>query len=110
MVLKVQLSYDKDKDEALKGAHEQWKTNVFGSDMMAELRTPMQFEQAAQHLKPEEMTDHVIVSNDPDEHIDHLGNFIELGFYELVLHNVNKKQEQFIDVFGEKVLPELMVS
>jgi hypothetical protein len=32
---------------------------------------------------------------------------MELGFDELILHNVNREQEQFINVFGEKVLPVL---
>jgi hypothetical protein len=30
-----------------------------------------------------------------------------MGFQEIDLHNVNLKQEQFIEVFAEKVLPEL---
>jgi hypothetical protein len=34
-------------------------------------------------------------------------NDIDLGFDELILHNVNTAQEQFIDDFGEKVLPVL---
>jgi coenzyme F420-dependent glucose-6-phosphate dehydrogenase len=110
MLLKVQLSYDKDKEGALKGAHEQWKTNIFGSDMLAELRVPMQFEQAAQHIQPEDLQEHVNISHDVNQHLDWLEQYIELGFHELVLHNVNKNQEQFIDVFAEKVLPELMVS
>lgn len=110
MVLKVQLSYDKDMEGAMQGAHEQWKTNIFGSDMLAELRNPMQFEQAAQHIQPEELQGHVNISNDVHQHLDWLEQYIELGFHEIVLHNVNKKQEQFIDVFAERVLPELMVS
>ncbi|WMJ72099.1 TIGR03885 family FMN-dependent LLM class oxidoreductase [Cytophagaceae bacterium ABcell3] len=110
MVLKVQVSYDKSDEEAVKGAHEQWKTNVFGSDMLAELRTPLQFEQAAMHVKPEELHGHVNMSSDPGRHIDWLNQYMEMGFYELSIHNVNKKQEQFIDAFGEKIIPELMVT
>jgi coenzyme F420-dependent glucose-6-phosphate dehydrogenase len=110
MKLKVQLSYDKDMESALKGAHEQWRTNIFGSDMLAELRTPLQFEQAAQHIKPEELQGQVNISNEVGQHLEWLEQYIELGFRELVLHNVNKKQEQFIDVFAEKVISELVVS
>ncbi len=35
---------------------------------------------------------------------------IELGFDQLILHNVNREQEQFIEVFGEKVVPALTKS
>jgi coenzyme F420-dependent glucose-6-phosphate dehydrogenase len=107
MLLKVQLSYDESEDVAREGAHEQWKSNVFGSDMLAELRTPKEFEQAAKYVKPDEMDESVNISNDPQKHIEWLQEYINMGFHELVLHNVNKKQEQFIKLFGEKVLPAL---
>ncbi|AKD02628.1 TIGR03885 family FMN-dependent LLM class oxidoreductase [Pontibacter korlensis] len=105
MVLKIQLSYDKTDEAAREGAHEQWKTNIFESDMLAELRVPKQFDQAAQFVKPDEMDGGVNISSDPEKHIEWLEQYIELGFCKLDLHNVNKEQEQFIRVFGEKVLP-----
>lgn len=108
MVLKVQLSYDKSEEEALMGGHEQWKGNVFDSDMLTELRYPKQFEQAGKYVDPEEIKNSVNVSSDPERHIAWLEEYRGLGFQELVLHNVNRKQEQFIDVFGEKVIPKLM--
>ncbi len=108
MVLKVQLSYDKSEEEALMGGHEQWKGNVFDSDMLTELRYPKQFEQAGKYVDPEEIKNSVNVSSDPERHIAWLEEYRELGFQELVLHNVNRKQEQFIQVFGEKVIPKLM--
>jgi hypothetical protein len=49
----------------------------------------------------------VRISADPQQHIEWLQKDIELGFKELVLHNVNLEQEQFIEVFGEKVLPAI---
>ena len=32
---------------------------------------------------------------------------MELGFEQITLHNVNREQQLFIEVFGEKVLPVL---
>jgi coenzyme F420-dependent glucose-6-phosphate dehydrogenase len=110
MILKAQISYDKNMGDAMEGAYEQWRTNIFGSDMLAELRNPMQFEQAAMHVKPEELQGHVNISNDLGQHMEWLEKYIEMGFNEIVLHNVNKKQEQFIDVFGSKVLTGIGVS
>ncbi len=105
MALKVQVSYDETEESALAGAYEQWKTNVFASDLQAELRSPKQFDQAAQFVKPEEMEGAANISSDPERHIQWLEKYVEMGFSELDLHNVNVKQEQFIRVFGEKVLP-----
>ncbi|SFL78095.1 TIGR03885 family FMN-dependent LLM class oxidoreductase [Nitrosomonas communis] len=105
--LKVQLSYDKKFDDALQGAHQQWRTNIFASDLQSQLRNPQQFEQAAQHVKPEELKKMVNVSDEPDQHIEWLIRYRNMGFSDLILHNVNKKQEQFLEVFAEKVIPEL---
>ncbi|MBE9020156.1 LLM class F420-dependent oxidoreductase, partial [Chroococcidiopsidales cyanobacterium LEGE 13417] len=49
----------------------------------------------------------VRISADPQQHVAWLQQDVELGFEELLLHNVNREQQQFIQVFGEKVLPVL---
>lgn len=104
MYLKVQLSYAQSEVEARAGAYEQWRTNIFQSDVLAELWTPQQFDAAAQFVKPEDMDKGVRISADPQQHIEWLQKDMELGFSELILHNVNREQERFIEVFGEKVL------
>jgi len=110
MFLKVQLFYAQDEATARQEAHEQWRTNIFKNVMMTELRTPQQFDAAAAFVKPEELDRHVRISPDPQQHIDWLQEDLDLGFSELLLHNVNREQQEFIEVFGEKVLPALVSS
>jgi coenzyme F420-dependent glucose-6-phosphate dehydrogenase len=107
MILKVQISYDRNFDDALNGAYQQWRTNVFASDVQAELRNPAQFEHVAQHLNKEDFMKMVNISDNTDQHIEWLSGYLGMGFTDLVLHNVNRKQEQFLNVFGEKVIPEI---
>ncbi|MTJ10947.1 TIGR03885 family FMN-dependent LLM class oxidoreductase [Anabaena sp. UHCC 0204] len=105
MYLKVQLSYAKDETTALQTAYEQWRTNIFKSSVLSDLRHPHQFDAAAEFVKPEDMYQFVRISADIEQHIKWLQKYIELGFSEIYLHNVNREQENFIAVFGEKVLP-----
>lgn len=105
MLLKVQLAYDRDDETALQKAHEQWRNNVFKNVVMTELRTPQQFDAVGAFVQPEALLPHVRVSSEPQQHIEWLQQDIELGFDELLLHHVSREQEQFIEVFGEKVLP-----
>lgn len=105
MILKWQVSYDEEKEKALQGAHEQWKTNVFGSALSAQLRTPLHFEQASVHVTPEHMSEYVFISNDPVEYIDQIRKYQQMGFEKIDIHNVNKNQEGFISFFGQHVLP-----
>jgi coenzyme F420-dependent glucose-6-phosphate dehydrogenase len=108
MLLKVQLSYDRDEDSARQKAHHQWRNNIFKNVLMTELRTPEQFDAAGEFVTPDELSEHVRISADPQQHIEWLQKDLELGFDELLLHNVNREQEQFIEVFGEKVVPALL--
>lgn len=108
MYLKVQLSFAEDEETALREAHEQWRTNIFKSLVLTDLRSPQQFDYAAQFVKPDDMYESVKISSDPQQHIDWLQKYIELGFDNITLHNVNKQQQRFIEVFGEKVLPTLV--
>jgi coenzyme F420-dependent glucose-6-phosphate dehydrogenase len=107
MILKVQLSYDRDEASAEQKAHQQWRNNIFKNTVMTELRTPEQFDAAGEFVQSDELHAHVRISANPEQHIEWLQKDIELGFDELILHNVNREQQQFIEVFGEKVIPVL---
>jgi probable non-F420 flavinoid oxidoreductase len=105
--LKVQLSYAKTEEEALQGAWDQWRTNIFHSTALSELWQVEQFDKVAEYVQPEELRDMVRISADPEQHIEWLKEDMKLGFERIVLHNVNREQELFIQDFGEKVLPRL---
>ena len=106
MYLKVQLSYAETEEKARQGAFDQWRANIFDSKLLSDLRVPEQFEAAAQFVNPNELDTAVRISSDVQKHIDWLTQDLELGFDHLYLHNVNLEQEQFIQAFGEKVLPQ----
>ncbi|QHT71229.1 TIGR03885 family FMN-dependent LLM class oxidoreductase [Rhodocytophaga rosea] len=105
MYLKVQLSYAATEEKARQGAFEQWRSNVFESAMLTELQMPSQFDYAGSFVQASELDKFVRISCSPEQHIEWLKKDAELGFSQLYLHNVNREQEQFIEVFGEKVLP-----
>jgi probable non-F420 flavinoid oxidoreductase len=107
MCLKVQLSYASDEATARRGAYEQWRTNIFKNLVLADLRNPKQFDAAAEFVKPEDLDEYVRISAEPEQHIEWLQKDVELGFSEIYLHNVNREQQAFIEVFGEQVLPAL---
>lgn len=108
MILKVQLSYERDEETALQTAYQQWRNNIFKNIVMTELRSPQQFDAAGEFVQPHQLYEHIRISADPQQHIEWLKKDIELGFDELILHNVNKEQQQFIQVFGKKVIPALV--
>jgi coenzyme F420-dependent glucose-6-phosphate dehydrogenase len=107
MFLQVKVSYDPDEDRAKASAHEQWCTNIFESDVLAELKLPEQLEAAARYVRREDVEKLVHCSSDPARHVGWLSDYIELGFSHLYVHNVNREQRAFIDVYGSDVLPAI---
>jgi probable non-F420 flavinoid oxidoreductase len=105
--LQVHLSWDEDESAALATAHEQWRTNVFPSDLAWNLELPHQFDAAAQFVEPDDVRSAVLVSGELRRHTDWLREYLDLGVAGLYLHHVGPTQEAFIDAFASKVLPEL---
>ena len=105
--VQVHLSWDEDPDTALAVAHDQWRSNVFSSDLAWNLELPAQFDAAARYVRPDDVRESVVVSSDLGEITATLREIVDLGVDELALHHVGRQQEQFIDAFGAKVLQEL---
>jgi probable non-F420 flavinoid oxidoreductase len=107
LVVQVGLNWAPSEDEALAGAHEQWRTNVLGGEVNWELRTPEQFDTATRLVRPEDMRESVWISADLGWHVARLQELVEMGFEEIQLHQVGRNQQAFINAFGAHVLPAL---
>lgn len=107
MYLQSLHAYASSYDVAIKEAWQEWRTNVFGSLIQADLKMPAHFEALGSLVRPEDMTKAVRVSAQLEDHIDWLKQDIELGFDHIFLHNAAADQTDFILTFGQKVLPVL---
>jgi probable non-F420 flavinoid oxidoreductase len=105
--VQVHLSWAEDEDTALQLAFDQWRSNVFPSELNWNLELAAQFDAAAQKVRPEDLRGPVLVSADLDWHVDRLGELASLGVDGLYLHHVGKEQPEFIDAFAAEVLPPL---
>jgi coenzyme F420-dependent glucose-6-phosphate dehydrogenase len=106
-VMQVGLNWAPTEEEALLGAHEQWRTNVLGGEVNWELRSPEDFDTATRFVRPEDMRGSLLISSDLGRHAAWLARYVELGFSELQLHQVGRDQAAFIEAFGARVLPRL---
>jgi probable non-F420 flavinoid oxidoreductase len=108
--LQVHVSYARDEDTALAIAHDQWRTNVAGPPVSWDVQTVEEFDLIGRCVRPEDMRGPVLVSSDPKQHVAWLAELIEVGFDAVYLHHVGQDQDEFIDVFGAEVLPQLEVT
>jgi probable non-F420 flavinoid oxidoreductase len=108
--LQVHLCYAADEAEALRIAHEQWRTNVFGPPAAWDLDTAEVFDAVSEYVPPDAMREHVLISSDLGQHAKWLRDLADLGFDALYLHHVGQQQHEFIDAFGDQVLPQVEAS
>jgi probable non-F420 flavinoid oxidoreductase len=110
LVLQVHLSWAPTEEEALRIAHDQWRTNVFQPPVCWDLELPADFDAVAAYVRPEDVRRTVLVSSDLSRHVEWLQQLAELGFDDIALHHVGQDLDPFIDAFGEHVLPRLQGS
>jgi probable non-F420 flavinoid oxidoreductase len=110
LVLQVHLAYAPTLEEAQQVAFDQWRSNVFAPPVCWDLDSAEAFDAAAEVVRLADVEKAVFVSADPGAHAQHLADLAELGFDEIYLHHVGQTQDQFIDVFGSDVLPQLNVT
>ncbi len=110
IVLQVHLSYAKDEKTALGIAHDQWRSNVFAPPVPWDLDSVALFDEVSKHVPKDAVRDSVLVSADPKQHVQWLQDLVALGFDEVYLHHVGQEQREWLEVFGEHVLPELDVT
>src|SRR5918997_616381 len=102
--LQVHLSWAPTDDEALAIAHDQWRTNLFSPPLCWDLQTVEQFDEAARHVRPEDLRDGVLISADLARHAAWLQELAALGFASVQLHHVGQDLAPFIDAFAGRVL------
>ena len=107
MYLQAQHSYAPSEAEARQGAYDQWRTNIFPSAVLSDLRMPHQFDKAGEFVRPDDLHRAIRISSDLGRHTEWLQEYIAMGFDHIYVHNVNRDQQPFIDAFGEHVLPAL---
>jgi coenzyme F420-dependent glucose-6-phosphate dehydrogenase len=107
MFLKVQLSYARTDEEAIAGAYDQWRTNVLDGDLLTDTATVEQFDELGETIQMPDLYKMVNISSNLKWHAELIQQYIDLGFDQIFLHNVNRDQINFINDFGKEVLPKL---
>ncbi len=105
--LQVQLGYGADEEALADDVLHQWRTNVFPGNVKSNLWKVEQFDALGAFVGIEDIKKKLLISSNIQSHIDSLRGYAALGFEKIILHNVGRNQEEFINVFGDKVLPRL---
>ena len=106
LTIELKVSFDTDAARALEDTRH-WAALALSAEEKMSVEDPLEMERLADSLPLERAASRWIVSTDPDEHIERIRPYVELGFRHLVFHAPGPDQERFIRLYAETVLPKL---
>jgi coenzyme F420-dependent glucose-6-phosphate dehydrogenase len=104
-MIEIKVSYDRDKQKAYDNTHF-WAPLALTPEQKEGIEDPIEMERVADENLDQAHT-RFIVSDDPDEVVEKIGTYLDLGFNDLLLHGPGPDQTRFIDQFAADVLPKL---
>jgi coenzyme F420-dependent glucose-6-phosphate dehydrogenase len=105
MTIEIKASFDTDRTRALE-ATRIWAALALPGDKKMGVEDPREMERLAREVE-DVAHRRWLVSDDPDEHVEHIRPYIDWGFRHLVFHFPTDEQEAAIDRYGELILPRL---
>jgi coenzyme F420-dependent glucose-6-phosphate dehydrogenase len=105
-MIEMKVSFDPDLDRA-RAETRHWGALALSPEEKVSVEDPLEMERLADALPVERTASRWIVSNDPDEHVERISEYIALGFDHLVFHAPGPDQARFIALYAQHILPRL---
>ena len=84
-----------------------WAVLALTPEEKTSVHSPEEMERLAEGLSAERAASRWIVSTDPEEHVERIGYYVDLGFGHLVFHAPGPDQDRFIRLYADRILPRL---
>ena len=105
-MIEVKVSFDTDAQQA-KELTRHWAALALSPEEKMGVEDPIEMEKRADALPLDRAASRWIVSSDPDEQVERIRPYVELGFTHLVFHAPGPDQARFIKLYAEQVFPRL---
>jgi coenzyme F420-dependent glucose-6-phosphate dehydrogenase len=109
LMIEMKVSFDTDRDRALQDTRA-WAALALTAEEKVTVEDPLDMEKLADALPTERAASRWIVSTDPEEQVERIRPYVEMGFRHLVFHAPGADQRRFLKLYSEKVLPRLRVA
>ena len=105
-MIEMKVSFDVDAQRALEDTRF-WAALSLSAEEKMSVEDPLEMERLADQLPIERTAKRWIVSSDPEEQVERIRPYVDLGFNHLVFHAPGPDQARFIRLYAEHVLPRL---
>ena len=104
-MIEVKVSFDTDRGRAMEDT-KIWASLSLPAEQKAGVDDPREMERLAKTVEDVAYR-RWLVSDNPEEHIEQLRPYLELGFTHLVFHSPTEAQARFIELYGAQILPRI---
>jgi coenzyme F420-dependent glucose-6-phosphate dehydrogenase len=105
-MIEMKVSFDTDRRRALEDTRN-WGALALSQQEKHDVEDAMEMEHLADALPVERTASRWIVSDDAEEHVGKLKEYLDMGFNHLVFHAPGEDQPRFLKLYAERVLPLL---
>jgi len=105
-MIEVKVSFDTDAQQA-KELTRHWAALALSPEEKMGVEDPIEMERRADALPLDRAASRWIVSSDPEEQVERIRPYVELGFTHLVFHAPGPDQARFLKLYAERVIPLL---
>ncbi|MDT5154496.1 MAG: coenzyme F420-dependent glucose-6-phosphate dehydrogenase [Mycobacterium sp.] len=105
-MIEIKISYDTDPELALENTRF-WAPLSLSAEQKHSIEDPIEMEKAADALPIEQVAKRWIVSSDPDEAVEKVGQYVTWGLNHLVFHAPGHDQRRFLELFKRDLEPRL---
>ena len=104
-MIEVKVSFDTDRKQALEDT-KIWASLALPGEAKSGIDDPREMERLSRTVEDVSYR-RWLVSDDPDEHIEQLRPYVDLGFNHLVFHSAGDHQARFLELYGSQILPRI---
>ncbi len=105
-MIEIKVAFGSDLRQCLADTRH-WAALALSPEEKMSVKDPVEMERLADALPLERAASRWIVSTDPEEQVERIRPYIELGFRHLVFHAPGPDQASFLRLFAAEVLPRL---
>ncbi len=103
--IEVKVSFDTDRQRALEDTRI-WAALALPAEDKVDIHDAREMEKKALTVA-DQAHKRWLVSSDPEEHIEQIRPYIELGFTHLIFHAPGDDQSRFLQLYAREILPRL---
>ncbi len=103
--IEIKVSFDTDRERALQDTRI-WAALALPAEDKANIHDPREMERKAETVA-DQAHRRWLVSSDPEEHLEQIRPYIELGFTHLIFHAPGDDQSRFMQLYSKQILPKI---